>query len=818
MEQEQEGIRTRSKTEATGAAPWRKDDTVLEDEGFKAPIFYFNPEGRKNVNTNEFKHDLLPALRGSYYLRLNTDPHQFGLLENRDSRPVYVSVAFLKALATNKVNWATLDFFKIEKAKKARQRAERKAQNAAKKNGEAIDEEEAGVVTEKKQPKLVVETSHQESHVALDTQTVLNEMHFIQHWKDYWYALNLWNDLSRQQPVVPYHGICCIPVRSQDGEPKLLRSKNGMSWFDQTAARRLKNNWYTQLDQMWDKDSGQPWFRSRYSSVKLDRPMIVHRKEEGKRIPDDDWEAICDQVNQLTDSNQDSFGSVVVHLDDKKLPTGYIATSTCPFGFYATYIHQSDYNKYMENLRRGNDPPCRNPFNYDKMKHAEWLKVVNKYKSHEVAIKNPNSDVAKFRGSHNFKNNGGLYGHGCSFSGIITPEKIRGVRGTRKGKTQQSVVMDGKAPVMASALGWEHIDEKSHLYAAELTLKHRYEKAWQNLFIFEDILKKEFTTQHDIQGSLSIVTNDEDDMNDLELDFEEPTKDFKWKTLDETSIKPVNIETITKDYKFLAYTISYRVNMSSPSYFMDRKTTELKIKFYPFQRPFFHRFESAFDSRLFTKMRAIVTNTFKEAVKNNNLPDVPCRISDLSLPLTPRYPKAVEQLMAIEYPQFSQQASPSHANNSRIEIEDEDEDERENFKDTTIGSMAHKDPVKTLPTISGSYHDLLSTIGRTNSGQTSTITEINSLLKLSISQGHSLMNHYTENLNQGSVSSMEEILKYSMGALDMRLASNNPTVYDVPQDGRKITGRPKNQNVGAEQTREDGTAKYDVRKGKMLKK
>lgn len=60
---------------------------------------------------------------------------------------------------------------------------------------------------------------------------------------------------------------------------------------------------------------------------------------------------------------------------------------------------------------------------------------------------------------------------------------------------------------------------------------------------------------------------------------------------------------IAANYPFVAYSISYDVEMYGESYILNTDDPECRVVFYPFMRPFFHKVEDELDKLLFDKMK-----------------------------------------------------------------------------------------------------------------------------------------------------------------------------------------------------------------------
>ena len=87
----------------SGDNPWVPDNVILEEVGFTAPIYFLDgdrlsQQKRRKLELDGLKHELLPASKGSYYVKLP----KFIRDERFNSPPTneicYISVAFLKLL------------------------------------------------------------------------------------------------------------------------------------------------------------------------------------------------------------------------------------------------------------------------------------------------------------------------------------------------------------------------------------------------------------------------------------------------------------------------------------------------------------------------------------------------------------------------------------------------------------------------------------------------------------------------------------------------------------------------------------------------
>ncbi|KAK4169840.1 hypothetical protein QBC43DRAFT_352045 [Cladorrhinum sp. PSN259] len=160
----------------------------------------------------------------------------------------------------------------------------------------------------------------------------------------------------------------------------------------------------------------------------------------------------------------------------------------------------------------------------------------------------------------------------------------------------------------------------------------RYEKAWQNLFTFEHKLQ-DVLGGTPPKGQLWIRTNPENPnkpigLNDaegelcdnakwgtggiemMEVDqYDSSAGDNNWFTIKEQPITTA-MRDISKTYRWIAHSIAYYVNMTTPSLALGLPNQqnpnifpELFVKFYPFQRSFFHRAESSLDGLLFGELK-----------------------------------------------------------------------------------------------------------------------------------------------------------------------------------------------------------------------
>jgi len=76
----------------------------------------------------------------------------------------------------------------------------------------------------------------------------------------------------------------------------------------------------------------------------------------------------------------------------------------------------------------------------------------------------------------------------------------------------------------------------------------------------------------------------------------------EWYTIKDVPISDA-MRKVTKVYPWIAHSIAYYVSMTTPSFALGVSDAELFVKFYPFQRSFFHRAESSLDSLLFAELK-----------------------------------------------------------------------------------------------------------------------------------------------------------------------------------------------------------------------
>ncbi|KAI9163799.1 hypothetical protein HJFPF1_05426 [Paramyrothecium foliicola] len=252
---------------------------------------------------------------------------------------------------------------------------------------------------------------------------------------------------------------------------------------------------------------------------------------------------------------------------------------------------------------------------------------------------------------------------GVRLSGTLDYPKIKKASSKRDGEHDQGTIMGASANKVAEELGWKHDNGvkrdinrmNNHLYTAEWlhlrayswgghlnedvyqgftsqiplnlvlgtsetnSVMLRYEKAWQNLFIFEHDLNQKLESDEKPSGKIWIRTNPTEAPQDKHLDggdeamgrmeawdniakFEYDSWDSQGFTIKECEADSDILE-LTKKYPWIAHSIAYYVTMDTKSYSLGCDNISKAIKFYPFRRSFYHRVESLLDSFLFNELK-----------------------------------------------------------------------------------------------------------------------------------------------------------------------------------------------------------------------
>ncbi|CZR42731.1 uncharacterized protein FPRO_10034 [Fusarium proliferatum ET1] len=302
-----------------------------------------------------------------------------------------------------------------------------------------------------------------------------------------------------------------IPVRTETGDIDTLQlSKEWQGWHDVLPQMGI-------LDTT-SKHGGKP---VRHLNISLRSPILIkplkgrHEAMISKRFsmtPDKFFQVLIDAIHNTSDP--DSPGPIhypwklQIHPEQKQ--EGYIMTSHDPFNLYETYIHQTDWNTYMESLEKTGSPirpiPRVNQKLYD-LCNGIMLKVggadialqasmkKESGKSHDSEDEDLKSLKEKYpkkvpRPFNNLKAKARalaekkrekrkksvkalskVYEVGCGTAILwndLDVDKIQRAAGKRPDEAGQKEIMGGvSATEIGSAMGWDSKRLKSRVFPAE---------------------------------------------------------------------------------------------------------------------------------------------------------------------------------------------------------------------------------------------------------------------------------------------------------------------------------------------------------------
>ncbi|MCJ1359189.1 MAG: hypothetical protein MMC33_009189 [Icmadophila ericetorum] len=126
------------------------------------------------------------------------------------------------------------------------------------------------------------------------------------------------------------------------------------------------------------------------------------------------------------------------------------------------------------------------------------------------------------------------------------------------------------------------------------SLMTRYEYAWQKLFTEEEALNKELPKRPIPDGKYTWNLTEP-----LSMSGEVQ----QGPSLQNDKIEIATMREIAEKHPFVAYSISYDIEMYAKSYILKIDNPQGRVTFYPFMRPFFHKAENELDKLLFGKMK-----------------------------------------------------------------------------------------------------------------------------------------------------------------------------------------------------------------------
>ncbi|KAF5578871.1 uncharacterized protein FSUBG_13704 [Fusarium subglutinans] len=353
--------------------------------------------------------------------------------------------------------------------------------------------------------------------------------------------------------------------------------------------------------------------------------------------------------------------------------------SSNPFDLYDFYVSEDDWNCYMNSLAADMKfkatlvPRLHSPYVAFLTTPSQEVEVVQgAYGAFLEATRPPKPADEEARVNHVKQLAGNLklkswhkHAHvadlddnqifkqcarGVRFQSSLNYRKIEVAAGERDPKYDQKAIMGNQsASKVASSLGWKHnndltfinehdryginwkaaftlqsIASSNYIFAPiprEATLIQKnikeisYEKAWQNLFIFEHELKSLLEGRNPPAGQLWIRTNCPTATDTDNSEISEKQASGGWGSLDvveEEQYQTNSKNTTTQAGKFTRTSVTIDNSCT-----ISQQRATKGIRFYPFGRSFYHRAESLLDSILFAELKEFARSRVTDTLGNS---------------------------------------------------------------------------------------------------------------------------------------------------------------------------------------------------------